>query len=63
MTRSCDYLFWILKLSGRVTTRHGTKSVVYTASKAWNSLPDTLRCMKTLKDFKIAVRSIVNLHM
>ena len=29
------------------TTRYGTKSVAYTASKASNSLPDTLRCMKT----------------
>ena len=50
----------ILKVN---TTRYGTKSVAYTASKAWNSLPYTLRCTKTLKDFKIAVRSIVNLHM
>jgi len=45
------------------TTHYGTKSAAYTASKAWNSLLDTLRCMKTPKDFKIAARSIVNLHM
>ena len=36
------------------TTRYGTKSVAFTAPKAWNSLPDRL----SLKDFKIAVRSM-----
>ena len=40
------------------TTRYGTKSVAFTAPKAWNSLPDRLRSMKSLKDFKIAVRSM-----
>ena len=40
------------------TTRYGTKSVAFTAPKAWNSLPDKLRSMKSLKDFKIAVRSM-----
>ena len=40
------------------TTRYGTKSVTFTAPKAWNSLPDRLRSMKSLKDFKIAVRSM-----
>ena len=40
------------------TTRYGIKSVAFTAPKAWNSLPDKLRSMKSLKDFKIAVRSM-----
>ena len=40
------------------TTRYGTKFVAFTAPKAWNSLPDKLRSMKALKDFKIAVRSM-----
>ena len=40
------------------TTRYGTKSVAFTAPKARNSLPDRLRSMKSLKDFKIAVRSM-----
>ena len=35
-----------------------------TGTKAWNSLPDTLRSMKSLKSFKNAVRySIVNVQM
>ena len=38
-------------------------SIAFTASKPWNSLPDTLRSMKSLKNFKNAVRSIVNLQM
>ena len=29
------------------TTRYGTKSVAFTAPKAWNSLPDRLRSMKS----------------
>ena len=35
----------ILKVN---TTRYGTKSVAFTAPKAWNSLPDKLRSMKSL---------------
>ena len=37
------------------TTRYGIKSVVYTATKAWNSLPDNYGTITSLKSFKAAV--------
>lgn len=43
--------------------RYGIKFVVYIVLKVWNLFSDILRCMKIFKDFKIAVRFIVNLYM
>ena len=37
------------------TTHYGIKSVVYTATKAWNSLPDDYRTMTSLKSFNAVV--------
>lgn len=38
------------------TTNFGLKSTTFIGSKVWNSLPDKLRSMKILKEFKKAVR-------
>ena len=40
------------------TAHYGIKSVVCTATKAWNSLPDNYRTMTSLKSFKAAVRKL-----
>ena len=41
------------------TTRYGLKSTVYVACKEWNALPDDLRNIVQLKDFKRAVRNFI----
>ena len=38
------------------TTNFGLKSTTFIGSKVWDSLPDKLRSMKILKEFKKAVR-------
>ena len=40
------------------TTWHGLKSIMYTASKAWNSPSDELRSMTNIKLFRQEVRKI-----
>ena len=41
------------------TTRYGLKSTVYVACKEWNALPDDIRNIVQLKDFKRAVRNFI----
>lgn len=36
-------------------TRYGLKSVIYTASKGWNALPDNIHIITSRKRFKAAV--------
>ena len=40
------------------TTNFGLKSTTFIGAKVWNSLPDKLRSMKILKEFKEAVREL-----
>ena len=40
------------------TTSYELKSVRYTAAKAWNSIPDTMRTLTSTKAFKKAVRKL-----
>ena len=40
------------------TTNFGLKSTTFIGAKVWDSLPDELRSMATLKEFKNAIREL-----
>ena len=40
------------------TTNFGLKSTTFIGAKVWNSLPDELRSMTILKEFKNAVKEL-----
>ena len=49
---------WLLILTVSSGSLSRTKSTTFIGAKVWNSLPDELRSMTILKEFKYAVREL-----
>ena len=48
----------ILTLPLPRTTTYGLECIRYQAAKIWNSLPDSMKTMTSLKDFKKAIKEM-----